>query len=183
MTHELDGRKYENASAHQKEWGATLIAGLDLWGTERVLDLGCGEGTLTVRIAELLPKGQVVGVDVSRGMIEAARPKAKQNLRFLLMDINDLALSEEFDVVFSNATLHWVKKHRRLYENLHYPLHPGGRIRFNFGGAGNCAHFIKVMVGALRPSAGSMSPHGNIVTTRPRRRGRRGLGGGAWDVI
>jgi trans-aconitate 2-methyltransferase len=153
VTHEFDGRKYEQASAHQKEWGATLVAELHLQGTEHVLDLGCGDDTLTARMAELLPKGRVVGVDVSRGMIEAAWPKAKQNLRFILMDINDLSFSEEFDVVFSNATLHWVKDHRRLYENLHYLLHPGGRIRFNFGGAGNCAHFIKVIRQAISQPA------------------------------
>jgi trans-aconitate methyltransferase len=153
MTHEFDGRKYEQASTHQKEWGATLIAKLDLRGTERVLDLGCGDGVLTSRIAELLPRGQAVGVDVSGGMIEAARPKAKQNLGFLLMDINDLAFSEEFDVVFSNATLHWVKNHRHLYKNVHCVLHPGGRIRFNFGGAGNCAHFIKVIREAISQPA------------------------------
>ena len=90
MAHELDGRKYEQASAHQREWGTTLIAELGLRGTERVLDLGCGDGTLTARLADLLPQGQVVGIDISRGMIEAAQPKAKGNLRFILMNINDL---------------------------------------------------------------------------------------------
>ncbi len=47
MPHEFDGKKYENASTHQKEWGAKLIAELGLRGTERVLDLGCGDGVLT----------------------------------------------------------------------------------------------------------------------------------------
>ncbi len=164
MTHEFDGRKYEQASAHQKEWGATLIADLHLQGTEHVLDLGCGDGALTARMAELLPHGQVVGIDVSRGMIEAAQPKAKHNLRFVLMDINDLDFREEFDVVFSNATLHWVKDHRRLYENVRRLLRPGGRVRFNFGAAGNCVHFIQVIQEAMsqpafsHPSLGSSGP-------------------------
>ncbi len=84
MAHEFDGKKYEKASAHQKEWGTKLIAELDLNGDEIVLDLGCGDGTLSVQISEILPKGEVVGIDASQGMIDAALPKAKENLRFLL---------------------------------------------------------------------------------------------------
>jgi len=153
MTHECDGRKYEKASAHQKEWGTTLIADLNLQGAKQVLDLGCGDGALTARLADLLPQGQVVGLDVSRGMIEAAQPKASENLRFILMDINDLNFDEESDVVFSNATLHWVKDHRRLYGNVRRLLRPGGRIRFNFAGDGNCSHFIRVIREAMSQPA------------------------------
>ena len=101
MTHEFDGKKYEKASAHQKEWGAKLIAEFGMKGTERVLDLGCGDGTLTVQIAERLPQGEVVGIDASQGMIDAALPKTQQNLQFLLMDINELDFVERFDIVFS----------------------------------------------------------------------------------
>jgi trans-aconitate 2-methyltransferase len=72
MTHEFDGKKYEKASAHQREWGAKLITELELQGSERILDLGCGDGTLTAQIAGLLSKGEVVGIDASKGMIDAA---------------------------------------------------------------------------------------------------------------
>jgi trans-aconitate methyltransferase len=106
MTHEFDGKQYEKASAHQKEWGTKLIAELELQGTERILDLGCGDGALSAHIADLVPNGEVVGIDASRGMIEAARSKVRKNLRFLPMDINELNYVEQFDVVFSNATLH-----------------------------------------------------------------------------
>jgi len=149
MAHEFDGKKYEKASAHQKEWGTKLIAELDLNGDEIVLDLGCGEGTLSVRIAELLPKGEVIGIDASHGMIDAALPKAKENLRFLLMDINDLNFVKKFDIVFSNATLHWVKDHHNLFHNVGRSLRTNGRIRFNFAGDGNCSHFFKVIREAM----------------------------------
>jgi len=149
MTFEFSGKEYEKASAHQKSWGATLIAELDLRPNERVLDLGCGDGALTSEIAKLVPEGEAVGIDASRGMIEAARPKARENLRFMLMDINHLRFSAEFDVVFSNATLHWVKDHRRLYQNVCRSLRPGGRLRFNFAGDGNCSHFFKVIREAM----------------------------------
>jgi trans-aconitate 2-methyltransferase len=52
-------------------------------------------------------------------------------------------------VVFSNAALHWVKDHRRLLGNVHRALSPGGRLRFNFGGAGNCVHFFAVVREAM----------------------------------
>jgi trans-aconitate 2-methyltransferase len=153
MPHEFDGKKYEKASAHQKEWGTKLIAELGLRGDEHVLDLGCGDGTLTTQIAALLPQGEVVGIDASQGMIEAALPKARDNLRFLLMDINELDFFERFDVVISNATLHWVKDHQRLLENVHRSLRVGGRLRFNFAGDGNCAHFFKVVQEAMAREA------------------------------
>ena len=149
MAHEFDGEKYEKASAHQKEWGTKLIAELDLRGTERILDLGCGDGALTARIADLVPHGEVVGIDASRGMIEAARSKERKNLRFLLMDINELNYVEQFDVVFSNATLHWIKDHRRLLRNVGRALLKGGRLRFNFAGDGNCSHFFSVIRQAM----------------------------------
>src|ERR1035438_5122930 len=113
MTHEFDGKKYEEASVHQREWGTKLIAELDLQGTERILDLGCGAGALCAQIADLVPDGEVVGIDASRGMIEAAQSKVRKNLRFLLMDINELNYVEQFDVVFSNARIKTGKKKKK----------------------------------------------------------------------
>jgi trans-aconitate 2-methyltransferase len=150
MTHEFDGKKYEKASAHQKEWGSKLISDLALKGNERVLDLGCGDGTNTAILAELLPNGEVVGIDASRGMIAAANPKQKANLRFLLMDIDELEFKNEFDVIYSNATLHWVKDHRHLLTNVFQALRRGGILRFNFAADGNCSSFFKVIRKAMK---------------------------------
>jgi trans-aconitate 2-methyltransferase len=149
MAYEFDGKKYESASAHQKEWGMKIIEELGLRGTEAVLDLGCGDGTLTARIAEFVPRGEVVGIDASQGMIDVARKKEAGNLRFVLMDINDLDFSERFDVAFSNATLHWVRDHMRLLRNVRRALRHDGVLRFNFAGEGNCSHFFKVIREAM----------------------------------
>ncbi|MBA3035449.1 MAG: methyltransferase domain-containing protein [Desulfobacterium sp.] len=150
MAYEFDGKKYEKASAHQKEWGAKLIAELALKGNERVLDLGCGDGTNTALIAKLLPNGGVVGIDASTGMINVARPKEQPNLRFILMDINAMEFKDEFDVIFSNATLHWVKYHQHLLKNIFMALKKGGLLRFNFAADGNCQHFFKVIRKAIK---------------------------------
>jgi trans-aconitate methyltransferase len=126
-----------------------LIAELDLRGDERVLDLGCGDGTLSLRIAESVPDGRVLGIDASKGMIDAALPKASRNLDFRLLDIDDLDFTDEFDIIFSNATLHWVKDHRRLLQNVHQALRTGGRVRFDFAGDGKCRNFFSVVREAM----------------------------------
>jgi len=149
MAHEFDGKKYEQASSHQQEWGRKLIAELDLKGNERVLDLGCGDGTQTAIIADLLPDGDAVVIDASQGMIDAALPKSRPNLRFRLLDIDDLDYDGEFDVVFSNAALHWVKDHARLLLIVRRALRPGGHVRFNFAGEGNCMAFFRVIREAM----------------------------------
>jgi len=82
-------------------------------------------------------------------MIEAAQTKVRKNLSFLLMDINELNFVERFDLVFSNATLHWIKDHKRLLRNAGRALREGGRLRFNFAGQGNCAHFFSVIREAM----------------------------------
>ena len=149
MALEFDGKKYEKASAHQKEWGARIIAEFNLKGSERVLDLGCGDGTITAQMADLLPEGEVAGIDASEGMIGAALSKERHNLHFRRLDINDLDFVEQFDVVFSNATLHWVKNHRRLLRNVRRSLRAGGILRFNFAGEGNCYAFFSVIREAM----------------------------------
>jgi len=149
MGYDFDGRKYEKASSHQKEWGMKLIGELDLKGNERVLDLGCGDGWLTLQIARQLPEGEVTGIDSSAGMIAAARPKASTNLTFLLRDIDDINFVDAYDLVFSNAALHWVKDHEKLLVNVRNALRHNGRVRFNFAGAGNCTTFFMVLREAM----------------------------------
>jgi len=145
MAHEFDGKKYQKASTHQKEWGNKLISELKLKGDEKILDLGCGDGVLTQTLSNLVPDGSVLGVDASNGMIEVAKQKESSNLKFLLMDIDKLATDEKFDIIFSNAALHWVKNHRKLYEKLSTFLNENGMIRFNFAADGNCSYFFNIV--------------------------------------
>jgi len=135
--YEFDGEKYERASSHQKEWGSRLIEELRLSGNETILDLGCGDGVLTERLAALIPNGKVIGLDASRGMIETAKKRERAELEFICMDMSDMDFNGEFDVIYSNAALHWVKNHEKLLAASYRALKPGGMIRWNFGGAGN----------------------------------------------
>lgn len=137
-----DGRDYERHSPHQREWGNSLIGELRLRGDERILDLGCGDGSLTRKLADLVPRGSVLGIDAAPEMLEAARAKCGPNMRLQQLDINALAFEAEFDVVFSNASLHWVHDHAVLLRNIHRALRPGGIVRVQFGCDGNCPNLL-----------------------------------------
>lgn len=149
MTYEFNGEEYTKASAHQKEWGARLIQGLHLKGDERVLDLGCGDGALTAQLALRVPHGSVLGIDASAGMIAAAARHRAHNLRFALQDINALDYEDAFDLVFSNATLHWVNDHHALLGRVYRALQNGGVLLLSFAGDGNCAHLLSVLRKAM----------------------------------
>jgi len=146
MKPEFDGEKYKLASTQQKTWGKKLISELHLKGSERILDLGCGDGPLTAELAKLVPDGLAVGIDSSESMIRTAQmDHAAPNLRFELQDINTIDFESQFDLVFSNATLHWIKDHGRLLKHVFKSLKPNGSIRFQFAGAGNCSKLIEVV--------------------------------------
>ena len=146
MKIDFDGEKYKKASAQQKVWGKGLIGELELAGHERILDLGCGDGALTASLAELVPDGFVLGIDASESMIATAiKDHAEANLRFEQQDINTMDFEPEFDLVFSNATLHWIKDHRRLLRKVFESLKDRGTLRCQFAGDGNCSNLIRIV--------------------------------------
>lgn len=152
-TYEFDGRKYREASRHQKEWGRALISSVSLKGSEKILDLGCGDGVLTAQLASLVPAGDVLGIDASEGMLAAARSIHLPNLKFLRLDISQMDFQDEFDLIFSNAALHWVKDHDRLLCQARRALRKGGMIAWNFAAGGTCTFFIAVIRELMRDAA------------------------------
>lgn len=145
----FDGKKYEKSSQCQREWGTTLIEELHLKGNETILDLGCGNGVITKELAERVPQGRVVGVDSSPSMLAAAKAHKTENMELKLLDITEMAFEAEFDVVFSNAALHWVLDHEKLLKKIYSALKPRGFLRAQFGGAGNVSNFIEVVRGVM----------------------------------
>ena len=140
---------YHRSSSQQAKWAAELLAKLALRGDERALDIGCGDGKVTAEIARLLPGGSVVGVDSSPEMIAFARrnfPRAAHaTLDFVRADARDLRFHGEFDLVFSNATLHWVMDQPAVLRGVHRALKPGGRLLLQMGGRGNAADLVAVV--------------------------------------
>lgn len=142
---EFDGKKYKLASKHQKEWGQELISELSFTGNETILDLGCGDGILTEQLSYFVPHGKVVGIDASINMIQTAKTLCKNNLNFIYMNINEINFENEFDFIFSNAALHWVKDHKQLLKNVYKALKTHGILLWDFGGSGNCFYFIDII--------------------------------------
>ena len=93
-----------------------------------VVDLGCGTGELTRSLHERTEASMTLGIDSSRAMLERSVPHAGGGLSFELGDIAEWAPSEPFDIVFSNAALHWVDDHAALFARLTAALAPGGQL-------------------------------------------------------
>jgi trans-aconitate methyltransferase len=130
---------YDRAGAFVPKLGADLIELLAPQPGERVLDLGCGTGDLTARIAE---RGALVtGLDASSEMVSEAKRK-HPSLSFSLADGQELRFEGELDAVFSNAALHWMPRADAVAEGVARALRPGGRFVAEFGGA-RCVQTVR----------------------------------------
>ncbi len=112
---------------------------------ERVLDLGCGDGALTAAMAAA--GCRVVGVDSSAAQVAAAR---ERGLDAHVADGQRLGYDAEFDAVFSNASVHWMKDLDAVIDGVWRALVPGGRFVAEFGGHGNVATIVHAIEAALR---------------------------------
>lgn len=130
---------YDEKHAFVWRYGEELIGLLAPLPGERILDLGCGTGHLTARIAE--SGAHVVGIDPSPAMLEQAR-RLYPTLFFELIAAEDYAPEEMFDAVFANAVIHWIKEPEGLIAAVRRLLKPGGRFVAEFGG---CRNLTKVL--------------------------------------
>ncbi len=119
---------YGRIAGLQEAMAAEVLALLRLKGTERVLDLGCGNGKVTAEIATRIPDGSVIGIDASADMIAFASekfpPGQHPNLRFEVSDIRQLRFHEEFDLVVSFNALHWIPDQDTALRAIHSAMRP-----------------------------------------------------------
>ena len=138
---------YDASHAFVWEFGRDLLAVLAPQPGERILDIGSGTGHLTAEIAR--SGAQVLGIDRSGAMIAQARENFP-GLAFETHDICSLPFDAEFDAIFSNAVLHWVKPPETAAALMARALKPGGRLVFEFGGYGNVRILVEGAYRALR---------------------------------
>jgi trans-aconitate 2-methyltransferase len=136
-----DAATYDRISAPQQRWAAEQLDRLELGGDEVVLDAGCGSGKITLELARRVPHGTVYAVDAAPSMVAHAHEALGDRAIALCQDLSELALPEPVDVIFSNATFHWIPDHDRLFAALHRNLKVGGRLLAQCGGRGNIDAF------------------------------------------
>lgn len=129
-----DANFYDHKFSFVSKYGNRLIELLAPKQGEKILDLGCGTGVLANEIANY--GAEVVGIDKSENMVNQARNKYP-HLRFEIQDATKLDFDGEFDAVFSNATLHWVRPPIEALKGIYRSLKNGGRFVAEFGGKGN----------------------------------------------
>jgi SAM-dependent methyltransferase len=139
-----DPERYARNARFVAELGAPVVELLAPRAGERILDLGCGDGALTVKLSEL--GCAVVGVDGSAAQVAAAR---RLGVDAHVADGEDLGFDGEFDAVFSNAALHWMRRADRVIDGVWRALKPGGRFVAELGGAGCVATIVAALAAAL----------------------------------
>ena len=136
---------YSKNARFVSDLGEPLLQLLEPEPRERILDLGCGDGALTAKIEAV--GAVVIGVDSSLAQIQAAR---QRGLNALVMDGHRMGFKRDFDAVFSNAVLHWMKPPERVIEGVSNLLRPGGRFVGEFGGEGNVQTIRAALHAGLR---------------------------------
>jgi SAM-dependent methyltransferase len=139
-----DPQRYARNARFVSDLAAAVVELLAPRAGERILDLGCGDGVLTAKLAEI--GCDVVGIDGSSAQIEAAR---KLGLDARVMDAEQLTFDNEFDAVFSNAALHWMRDPEAVIRGAWRALRPKGRFVAEFGGYGCVAKIRNALVAAL----------------------------------
>ena len=144
-----DAAGYQSRFSFVFKHGEGVVELLNPKPGERILDLGCGSGQLTAKIAEA--GAMVEGIDQSPDMIVQARANYPA-IKFEVADAIAFTVDAPLDAVFSNAVLHWVKDASAAIECVYQALKPGGRFVLEMGGVGN----TKALLGAVREVAGEL---------------------------
>ncbi|HCT90382.1 MAG TPA: hypothetical protein DF613_03215, partial [Lachnospiraceae bacterium] len=157
-----DGAMYDNSSQTQLKQGGHLIDTLEYSGFANVLDVGCGSGKTTLQMWEKNLDMHIEAFDISESQIETARahyekflldslpPGCTGKIRFFVMDVMELSDKAVYDLVFSNAVMHWVEDPRRAYRLLYEALVPGGELAVHQGGFGTYSGLHKAVQKAIR---------------------------------
>lgn len=145
---EWDPAAYNDSHSFVYEYGADVVDLLDPQSDDRILDLGCGTGQLTNRIADR--GAEVTGIDTSEEMISKAEDRFPA-CTFVRGDAREFDLDTEFDAVFSNAMLHWIDERDQndVLERVAAHLRPGGRFVAELGGTGNVQSIIDAVKAEL----------------------------------
>ncbi|NJR65594.1 MAG: class I SAM-dependent methyltransferase [Leptolyngbyaceae cyanobacterium CRU_2_3] len=155
-TQTWDTARYEQQHSFVWQYGESLLDLLSPQPGEQILDLGCGTGQLTEKIAA---RGAIAqGIDASPAMIERAQQSYPQ-LRFAVADARNFQVDVPLDAVFSNAVLHWIPEAEAVITCIRQALKPGGRFVAEFGGQGNVQGIVRALEQTLVAIASPQAPN------------------------
>lgn len=139
-----DAALYDEVKVPQFEAGWELVRMAEVRPADSILDLGCGTGSLTAVLASPAPAGRVVGMDASAEMLEEAgkRAEAVENMETVLLPAESMGFREEFDLVFSNSALQWIREQEKVLALVYRALKPAGRIAFQLVARDFCPEFL-----------------------------------------
>lgn len=142
-----DAHLYDRKHSFVSQFGEDVITWLAPQKGETVLDVGCGTGDLTNKIHDF--GVCVTGIDQSEHMIKEARKKYP-HLTFRIADATELTYKNNFDAVFSNATLHWIKKPKKALTSIYNSLKKDGRFVAELGGEGNVHQITSEIINQIK---------------------------------
>lgn len=129
-----NGEVYQANNGVQHSWAKPFIDDLPLDKALDILDLGCGDGKLTLLLAKISSSARVHGLDLSLSQITAAQKLIDDNLKdrlsFSVGDVGNFSLDRTFDLIFSNAAMHWVENQDGVISCATRHLKPGGMLYF-----------------------------------------------------
>ena len=130
--HSSQAARYDLESVSQRDSGLKMIDRLDIQEGSTILDLGCGTGGLTKVLAEKVgAEGKVVAVDPDGERLKIAREKySASNIEYVQANDKSFPTAKQYDLVFCNATIHWISDKSGLYRRVYDSLQPGGRFAF-----------------------------------------------------
>ena len=146
MPFEWDAPTYDALPLPHVEWGQRVLDRMRLTGTERVLDAGCGTGRDAAAALERWPGIDLVCLDASVRMIDAAKERLGERASYVVADLTEPLPIEPVDAVMSVAAFHWVTDHPLLFRNLAVSVTPGGRLTSDCGGQGQVAILDQALI-------------------------------------
>ncbi len=129
-----EGESYAKSLAPGKRDGFGAVSRVDCQEGGRILDVGCGDGGISARLAAKFSGCEVVGIDLSPSMVGYAQKLygTRSNLSFRVGDARFLGIDQEFDLIVSFATMHWIKEQGAALAEFYRALKPEGRVFLQF---------------------------------------------------
>jgi len=145
-----DAKLYQESSSFQFNLGLIAIEKLNPKGNENILEIGCGNAKLTIELAKKIPSGKMTAIELSEDMVNQAEENLNKqqvkNVKIVNMDAININYENQFDAVFSNSAIHWIKNLKTMYNLIYKSLKKKSRILIQTGLKLNVLMNLKIII-------------------------------------